>query len=123
MFSQFKSVGKKYFNLLLVPLYSDNDGKFIKLRLCLLNNVISYYTTPLHTLELNAIAERHHCHIIEPDQALLHQAKLPLEFWSFAFKTTTYLINRLPTPILNMQSPYQLLHKTNVNPNHLHSFD
>lgn len=29
------------------------------------------------------------------------QAKLPYKYWSHAFQTAVYLINRLPTPILD----------------------
>lgn len=49
-------------------------------------------------------------------------SNLPPEYWSFAFKTAVYLINRLPTPILNMKSPYQVLHKKSPTTSHLHSF-
>ena len=41
--------------------------------------------------------------------ALLSQASLPLSLWSYAFLTTTYLINCLPTPTLQMSSPYHKL--------------
>lgn len=77
---------------------------------------ISYYTTPLHTPEQNGIAERRHIHIVETGLSLLHHAKLPLTFWSHAFQTTTYLIIRLPTLILNNQTPYQ--HLFNQPPNY-----
>ena len=61
-------------------------------------------------------------HVVETGRALLHMSNLPLEYCSFAFKTAVYLINRLPTPILNMKSPYQVLHKKNLTTSHLHSF-
>ena len=38
-----------------------------------------------------------------------------LYFWTFAFQTTTYLINRLPTPILGHQSPFEKLFKKRPN--------
>jgi hypothetical protein len=122
IFPKFKSVVEKFFNLPIVSLYSDNGGEFIKLKSFLSQNGISHFTTPPHTPELNATAERRHRHIVETGRTLLHHANLPHKFWSFAFTTAAYLINRLPTPILHMQSPYEVLHKTKPNILHLHSF-
>lgn len=34
---------------------------------------------------------------------------MPKQYWTYAFTTATYLINRLPTPVLTMESPYQKL--------------
>ena len=96
--------------------------EFIKLRSFLTQQGISHFTTPPHTPELNATAERRHRHIVETGRTLLYHANLPQKFWSFAFLTATYLINRLPTPVLDMQSPYEILHKTKSNIHHLHSF-
>ena len=42
-------------------------------------------------------------------RALLFQSKLPKLFWSYAVLHATFLINRIPTPLLKDQSPYQLL--------------
>lgn len=35
---------------------------------------------------------------------LLAQASFPLTYWDYALKAATYLINRMPTPVLQMQS-------------------
>lgn len=41
---------------------------------------------------------------------LLAQAHLPLTYWVEAFQTAVYLINRLPTPVLDNSTPlFQLL--------------
>ncbi|KAD4586624.1 hypothetical protein E3N88_24225 [Mikania micrantha] len=58
----------------------------------------------------NGVAERRHRHIVETGLALLHYAHLPLSFWTHAFQTAVYLINRLPTPILDFQCPYFILY-------------
>ena len=36
-------------------------------------------------------------------------ASLPLQYWPYAFETTVYLINGLPTPLLNNISHFQIL--------------
>ena len=122
LFPQFQKLVEKYFNLPIVALYSDNGGEYIKLKSFLSSNGISHYTTPPHTPELNSTAERRHRHLAETARALLHHANLPSQFWSFAFTMAAYLINRLPTPNLNMQSPYFTLHKQHHNIRRLHSF-
>lgn len=71
---------------------------------------ISHLTTPPYTPQHNGSAERRHRHIVETGLILMHQASLPLSFWSHALQTPVYLINRLPTPILpNTMSPFQAL--------------
>jgi len=122
IFPNFNNLVEKYFNLPIVSINSDNGGEFIKLKTFFVTHDISHYTTPPHTPELNAIAERRHRHIVETGKALLHTVKLPTQFWTYAFHTTVYLINRLPTPSLHMKSPFQTLHHTDPNPTHLHSF-
>jgi len=78
--------------------------------------------TPPHTPQHNSIAERRHRHIIETGLTLLHQSDLPLKFWSHAFQTATYLINRLPTPILNNRSPFHVLFGEVPNYSKFHAF-
>ena len=66
----------------------------------------------LHLILLNITAiyaERRHRHIVETGLSLLTHAHLPLSFWTSAFTTATYLINRLPTPTLHGKSPYHCL--------------
>ena len=122
IFPKFKALVEKYFNLPIVTVYSDDGCEFLKLRSFLTTHGISHFTTPPHTPQHNAPAERRHRQIVETGRALLHCSKLPPKFWSFAFLTATYLINHLPTPILHMKSPYQTLHNSDPNMNHLHSF-
>lgn len=54
--------------------------------------------------------------------SLLTHAQLPLSYWSFAFSTASYLINRLPTPTLSKKSPYHCLFGSPPNYLKLHSF-
>ncbi|KAD2806062.1 hypothetical protein E3N88_39439 [Mikania micrantha] len=95
-----------------IVLGNDNGGEFIALTPYLQQNGISHLTTPAHTPEQNGTAERRHRHIVETGLSLLHHAKLPLTFWSHAFQTAVHLINRLPTPLLELKSPYDQLYKT-----------
>ncbi|KAL6278174.1 hypothetical protein ACE6H2_021775 [Prunus campanulata] len=62
-----------------------------------------------YTPEQNGLAERKHRHLIETTITLLQHAKLPSSFWTYAVQTASYLINRMPTPILHDKSPFEVL--------------
>lgn len=109
LFPQFKMLVEKFFNHQIVSLFTDNGGEYLGLLPFLQSNGISHYTTPPHTPEQNGVAERRHRHVVETGLSLLHYAKLPLQYWSHAFQTAVYLINRLPTTILENKSPFQIL--------------
>ena len=47
---------------------------------------------------------------------------MPKTYWPFAFSAAIYLINRLPTPNLEFQSPYQKLFQKTPNYNRLRVF-
>lgn len=39
------------------------------------------------------------------------QSSVPTKYWTDAFQTAVFLINRMPTPILQNTSPFQILFK------------
>ncbi|MFS7942758.1 putative RNA-directed DNA polymerase [Helianthus anomalus] len=112
LFPQFKNLVEKFFQTPLISIFTDNGGEYIGLKNYFHQRGISHFTTPPHTPEQNGIAERRHRHIVEIGLALLHFANLPMSFWFHAFQTAVYLIHRLPTPILEFQSPYQRLYNS-----------
>ena len=63
-----------------------------------------------HTLPNRMAYQKENRHIVETSLALLYPSHLPLNFWSYAFSTASFLINRLPTSVLNFISPWE---KTN----------
>jgi transposase InsO family protein len=122
IFPTFKNLVENYFKTKIISLYSDGGGEFQKLKPFLANFGISHLMTPPHTPQHNSIVERRHRHIVETGLTLLHQSDLPLKFWSHAFQTATYLINRLPTPIQNNRSPFHVLFGEVPNYSKLHAF-
>ncbi|GFP97350.1 retrovirus-related pol polyprotein from transposon tnt 1-94 [Phtheirospermum japonicum] len=109
VFPQYKRLVEKFFNSSIISLFSDNGGEFQKLIPELNSHGISHFTTPPHTPEHNDTSERRHRHIVETGLSLLHHSSIPLTYWSYAFQTAVYLINRLPTPILGNKSPFESL--------------
>lgn len=53
--------------------------------------------------------ERKHQHILNIARAHLFQANTPNFFWSYAVTHVVYIINRIPSPILNNKSPYLMI--------------
>ena len=115
IFIRFRALVENFFKREIIQVFSDNGGEYVKLHHYLTSNGISHLTSPPHTPEHNGFAERRHRHIVETGLALLSHANLPLTFWTHAFATATYLINRLPTPTLNNDSPFLRLFGTPPN--------
>lgn len=63
----------------------------------LATNGISHRVTCPHTLEQNGVTERKHQHIVDMTLSLMAHSKVSKEFWFYAFETSMFLINRLPT--------------------------
>lgn len=109
IFPQFRKLVETRFKSKIKSLYSNNGGEFLSLRKYLSENGISHYTTAPHIPQQNGVSERRHRHLVEIGLILLHDASLPLSYWSHAFQTATYLINRQPTPLLKNKSPFEAL--------------
>ena len=65
-----------------------------------------------YTREQNGIVECHHRHIVETRLMLLGQCQAPLKFWSYTFEKVIYLINRMPTIVLNGRTLFESLFKS-----------
>jgi len=114
-FIRFKAIVENYFKHKIITFYFDNGGEFTALKDFFPNtwHISSYF--PPHTPEHNGISERKHRHIVETGLSLLTHASLPQKFWSFAFSTAIYLINRMPSPSLEYFSPFELIFKQSPN--------
>ena len=75
-----------------------------------------------YTPQQNGRVKRKNHHVVEMGLSLLAHAHIPLSYWPFAFQTASYLINRLPTPILAHKYPYHLLYHTPPSYSHLKIF-
>ncbi|GAA0149006.1 transmembrane signal receptor [Lithospermum erythrorhizon] len=75
-----------------------------------------------YTPQQNGVVERKHKHLLQVAWALMRQSNLPKEFWGEAVVTATYLIHRLPTPLLQWQTPYEKLHNKIPDIHHLRTF-
>ncbi|RDX84845.1 hypothetical protein CR513_34043, partial [Mucuna pruriens] len=95
--------GTKWF----VSLWSDNDTEFVNLEFSnfLKDNGVVHELTCVNTPQQNGVAERKNHHLLEVARALIFQMSVPNVYWGEVVLTATYLINRLPTQVLNGISP------------------
>ncbi|XP_019246415.1 PREDICTED: uncharacterized protein LOC109226067 [Nicotiana attenuata] len=85
------------------------------------NGIIHESSCP-YTLQQNGIVERRHRHILDVARALKFHSGVPLKFWGECVRTAVYLINRLPTPVLQGRTPYVMLYGKFVTLDHLRVF-
>ncbi|RVW77586.1 Retrovirus-related Pol polyprotein from transposon RE1 [Vitis vinifera] len=66
--------------------------------------------------------QRKHRHILESARAFRFQAHLPLPFWAECVSTAVHIINRLPTPLLSRQTPFERLYGKLPSYSHIRVF-
>jgi hypothetical protein len=85
-------------------------GEYEKLNSFFQKIAIVHHVSCPHAHQQNGSAERKHRHIVEVGLALLANASMPLKLWDEAFLTATYLINILPSKVLDFDTPTKRLH-------------
>jgi hypothetical protein len=114
MFVKFKCLVENLFTLKIKQFQIDGGGEYLSNTFTSFSSIhgILHRVTCPHTSQQNGIVGKKHRHIIETTLTLLAQSHLPTRYWVKVVCTSTYLINRLPTPTLNNSSPFsKLFHK------------
>ncbi|KAH9656136.1 retrovirus-related pol polyprotein from transposon RE1 [Citrus sinensis] len=114
---------ERQFNAFVKIVRSDNGTEFTCLDGFFATRGIIHQTSCVGTPQQNGRVERKHRHILNIARALRFQANLPLEFWGECILTTSYLINRTPTLILEGKTPYEVLFGKTPSYDNLRVFD
>ncbi|GJR03270.1 putative RNA-directed DNA polymerase [Tanacetum coccineum] len=120
----FYNLIKNQFGKIVKTFRSDNGTEFVNKmfsKFCVDNGII-HQTTCAYTPQQNGIVERKHRHLLNVARSLLFQGGLPLYLWSECIMTAAYLINRLPSSVLNGKTPFELVFNRKPGLKHLRVF-
>ncbi|KAL2932969.1 Retrovirus-related Pol polyprotein from transposon TNT 1-94 [Bienertia sinuspersici] len=109
------------FNTNVMVIRSDNGTEIIQEQcrlLFALKGIIHQRSLPGNPQQ-NGRVERKHKHLLEIARTLRIHAGLPYNFWGDCLLAATYLINLLPTSVLNWKSPFEMLFDKPPNYDHL----
>lgn len=108
-FNEFQNMVERQFNCKIRAVQSDWGGEYKALNSFFSRIGISHLVSCPHAHQQNGAAERKHRHIVEMGLSLLAHASIPLKFWDEAFLTAVFLINRLPSKVIDNQTPFERL--------------
>nr|KYP52187.1 Retrovirus-related Pol polyprotein from transposon TNT 1-94 [Cajanus cajan] len=112
IFLSFYSEIKTQFGKVIRILRSDNAKEYFSdcFKSFMASHGILHQSSCPHTPQQNGVAERKHRHIVDTARTLLLNANAPPKLWGDAVLTAGYLINRMPSSVLNDQVPHSLLY-------------
>jgi hypothetical protein len=73
---------------------------------------IIHQTSCAHTIQQNGVAKSKNLHLLDVVRCLLIHMHVPKHFWSDVVLTANYLINRMPSSVLDGASPHSLLYSS-----------
>lgn len=110
-FLKFKNLVETQFNSKIKAVQTDWGGEYRPIKPFLENLGILHRHPCPYTPEQNGRVERKNRDVVEKGLSVLAHSRVPLAYWPYAFQTAAYLINRLPTPVLHNQTPFELLYQ------------
>ncbi|KAJ7982145.1 Retrovirus-related Pol polyprotein from transposon TNT 1-94 [Quillaja saponaria] len=111
VFRAFHAMIQNQFSAKLQILCSDNGGEYVNQEFQAYFQMygLLHETSCPQTPQQNGVAERKNRHILETARALLIGTNMPCRYWSDAVTTAVYLLNRMPSKILEFKTPLQVL--------------
>lgn len=103
---------------------SDNGGEYTSNSLAEFfrcNGIVHERSAP-YTPQQNGVAERSNRILIEKARCMLHDGKMPLQFWADAVSTAAYLRNLTPSSSLNWKTPKEVYTGRKPRISHLRVF-
>jgi IS30 family transposase len=121
-FCDFQNLVERLFDKRILAIQTDWGGEYQRLNTFFQRIGISHHVSCLYAHQQNGSAERKHRHIVEMGLSLLAHDSMPLKYWDEAFLAATYLINRLPTKILDFSLPLERLFQEKPHYSDLRTF-
>ncbi|KAM7531655.1 hypothetical protein LguiB_035065 [Lonicera macranthoides] len=118
LFQRFHKQISTQYNATIQVLRSDNGGEYMSTELQAyfkLHGIIHQTTCP-YTPQQNGVAERKNRHLLEIVRASLIGANAPTSYWGEALSSAVYLVNRIPSAVLDFQTPFEALAKSVTAP-------
>nr|KYP74868.1 Retrovirus-related Pol polyprotein from transposon TNT 1-94 [Cajanus cajan] len=127
VFQVFHKIITTQFDTEIKIIRSDNGGEYYntKLSLFLKSVGILHQTSCPNFPQQNGVAERKNRHLLEVTRSLLIDSNVPSYLWGEALSSSIYLINRVPSSVLNFRRPldvfsnYCTLNSVNNLPPHI----
>ncbi|KAE8672369.1 hypothetical protein F3Y22_tig00111843pilonHSYRG00119 [Hibiscus syriacus] len=109
---QFLSFTSTQFSFVTKVIRSDNGTEFFNSHCSPFFSSLGilHQSSCVQTPQQNGVAERKHRHLLEVARALRFQSKVPIKFWGECVLTSCFIINRLPSSVLQWKTPYELLY-------------
>jgi histone deacetylase 1/2 len=107
VFHNFMNFVEHRFSRKIDSMQTDWGGEYEKLNPFFKKLGITHHVSCPHAHQQNGSGERKHRHIVEVGLDLLANASMPLKFRDEAFLNTTYLINLMPSKIIDNTSPLE----------------
>ena len=116
IYLQFQAHVERLLDTKIKCVQSDWGGEYQKIHNTFFRSLgIAHHVSCPHTQQQNGSTKCKHRYIVETDLALLAHADVPIKFWDDAFLTATYLINYLPTRVIDNKSPLERFFHTPPN--------
>ncbi|RVW90198.1 Retrovirus-related Pol polyprotein from transposon TNT 1-94 [Vitis vinifera] len=111
IFENFNNMVQTQFQAKIQVLRTDNAREYYHniLGSYLLENGIVHQSSCIDTPQQNGVAERKNRHLMEVARSLMIASNMPKQLWGEAILTATYLINRMPSRILQFKTLCQIL--------------
>ena len=118
LFQNFHKMVYSQYNEQIQVLRSDNGSEYLSFELkgYLEAHGTIHQTTCFDTPQQNGVAERKNRHLLEVVRASLIEAHMPLSYWGHALASASYLINRVPSSIIDFRTSSQALIEVIVAP-------
>ena len=117
LFQYFHNMVKTQFQACIQVLRTDNGREYYNSELgsYLQKHGIVHQSSCVNTPQQNGVAERKNRHLLEVARSLMIATNVPHHFWGDAVLTATYLINRMPSRVLNYNTPQTTLQNSFPN--------